>query len=67
MENRIDKCIVEDIALYAVITRSIWFRRNLVIHGGVFTHPNLLIQESVAFLQAYNTFEAKVGDQAIHC
>jgi hypothetical protein len=50
--NWIDKCTVEDLALYAVIIRSIWLRRNIVIliHGGVFTHPNLLTQESAAFL-----------------
>jgi hypothetical protein len=29
-------------------------------------HPNLFIQESDAFLQAYNTVEAKVGGHAIH-
>jgi hypothetical protein len=61
-----DKCTVKDIALCAVITRSIWFRRNTVIRGGVFTHPNRLIQESATFLQAYNIEEAKVGDHAIH-
>jgi hypothetical protein len=45
-----------------------WLRRNIVIHGDVFTfsHPNLLIQESAAFLQAYNTVEAHVGGHAIH-
>jgi hypothetical protein len=26
------------------------------------THPNLLIQESAAFIQAYNTIEENVGD-----
>jgi hypothetical protein len=61
-----DKCTVEDIALYAMITLSIWFRRNTVIHGGVFTHPSRLIQESTTFLHAYNIVEAKVGDHAIH-
>jgi hypothetical protein len=27
-----------------------WFRRNTVVHGGEFTHPNRIIQEAEVFL-----------------
>jgi hypothetical protein len=58
--------MVKEISLYVVITRSIWFKRNTVIHGGIFTHPNLHIQESDAFLEALNIVKKKIGEYLIH-
>ena len=31
--------------LMMVVTCKIWFRRNNVLHGGEFTHPNQVFQE----------------------
>jgi hypothetical protein len=39
-------CDDEAISLFAVIARRIWFRRNEVIHGGLFFHPNVLVQRA---------------------
>jgi len=41
-----DYCKWEDLALWAVIARTIWFRRNSVVHNGSFTHPNLVYMEA---------------------
>ena len=32
----------EDLNLFALTSRGIWQRRNSVVHGGVFTHPNIV-------------------------
>ena len=32
--------------LFAGIARRIWFRRNEVIHGGLFSHPNVLVHRA---------------------
>ena len=37
-------CDNEAIGLFSAIARRIWFRRNEVIHGGLFSHPNVLVQ-----------------------
>jgi hypothetical protein len=31
-----------DLFLFVVTTREIWQRRNVVLHGGVFTHPSMV-------------------------
>ena len=44
-----DRCTQEEIEFHAVTTRKIWFRRNTVVHGGEFLHPNILINEAEIF------------------
>jgi hypothetical protein len=47
-------CDKEILALWAVIARRIWLRRNSVVHNGSFIHPNMVYRE--AFL-AYEEFK----------
>jgi hypothetical protein len=42
----IQGCDDEAISLFVGIARRIWFRRNEVIHGGLFSHPNVLVQRA---------------------
>lgn len=63
MEGMMERCTIEELELHAVIARKIWLRRNTVVYGGVFSHPNVLIQEAVSSLNEYreaNTMEAMV-------
>ena len=39
--------IEEDIKVFAGLTRLLWLKRNELIHEGVFTHPNKLVQRGV--------------------
>ena len=36
-------CSVEEMAQFVGLARRIWLRRNVVTHGGSFTHPNRLV------------------------
>jgi hypothetical protein len=53
-------CDEDEIKLFVGLARKIWFRRNEVLHGGSFTHPNVLVQRAMSsvaeFLHA-NTLE----------
>jgi hypothetical protein len=40
-------CDWEDLALWVVMARRIWFRRNSVVHNGSFTHPNMVYREAL--------------------
>lgn len=46
-EKVFQKCEEEDIKLFVGLARKLWFRRNEVVHGGLFTHPNDLVQSSI--------------------
>ncbi|XP_059454954.1 uncharacterized protein LOC132185160 [Corylus avellana] len=36
----------EDIKLFAGLSRQLWLRRNMLLHEGVFIHPNTLVQRA---------------------
>lgn len=45
---------LDELGLFEVITRNLWWRRNQLVHDGVFTHPNQLViiaNQSYDFLQ----------------
>lgn len=54
-----DRCTTEEVELNAEIARRIQFRRNTVVHGGEFIHPNILIHAASAIISAYRTAMAK--------
>jgi ribonuclease HI len=61
LENMIERGTIEDLEFHAVIARKIWFRRNTVVHGGEFSHPNVLLQEAVSSFTDYKNINAKDG------
>lgn len=44
VEGVFSKCGQEEMALFAGLARRIWLRRNNVLHGGSFSHPNVIMQ-----------------------
>jgi hypothetical protein len=38
-EYMLHRCSRDELDLFAIIARSIWKRRNVVVHGGVFQRP----------------------------
>jgi hypothetical protein len=61
MEDLIDKCKEGELEFFATLARSIWFRRNKVIHGGEFTPPNILIQEAVKAIMISPLLTQRMG------
>jgi hypothetical protein len=52
-EALMGKCEMEELELFATIARQIWFKRNTVIHGGVFTHPNQVASNARRSLEEF--------------
>jgi hypothetical protein len=46
-------CDQEDLAMWAVISRRIWFRRNSVVYNGSFTHPDMVYREALLVHEEY--------------
>jgi hypothetical protein len=53
MELFFGLCTPEEVDINAEIARRIWFRRNTVVHGGDFLHPNELIILASNFIRDY--------------
>lgn len=47
VEGILKSCEEEEIKLFVGLARKVWFRRNEVVHGGSFTHPNVLVQQAM--------------------
>ncbi|XP_059436134.1 uncharacterized protein LOC132169065 [Corylus avellana] len=45
-EMLLDMCEITDVELFTVVAQKIWFCRNAVVHGEVFSHPNQVISEA---------------------
>jgi hypothetical protein len=46
MEELFKMCDEEELRIFVRIAKRIWFQRNEVIHGGPFTHPDVLVQQA---------------------
>jgi tagatose-1,6-bisphosphate aldolase non-catalytic subunit AgaZ/GatZ len=53
------KCSPKEFEFFVILARKIWFQRNSVVHGGVFTGPNELIQEAYASIDDFRKVNAK--------
>lgn len=54
-------CDQTEFAQFAGIARRIWLRRNEMVHGGGFLHPNIIVQQAT---QAVDSFHL-VQDEAV--
>ncbi|XP_059441827.1 uncharacterized protein LOC132174149 [Corylus avellana] len=52
--NLLERCDRTEMELFAVTTRRIWLRRNAVVHGDSFLHPNQLLREAQCALDEYH-------------
>jgi hypothetical protein len=43
----------EALNTFMVTTRQIWLRRNEVVHGGIFTHPNIIVSKVRAAMEEF--------------
>jgi hypothetical protein len=51
-------CDEEELHLFVGIARQVWLRRNEFVHGGLFTHPTVLVQQTT---DAVSNFSAANG------
>jgi ribonuclease HI len=54
----VKRCDQTEVELFAVIARKIWLRRNQVVHGGSFSHPNQVLREAVSILEDFRLSNA---------
>jgi len=65
MENFIECCScfeVEQMAIFAVLARRIWFRRNAMLFEGKNEHPNQIYREVV--IAATDFVDSNSGEEA---
>jgi ribonuclease HI len=63
VEEMFNKCDREEFGFFVRIARQIWFRRNSVVHGEDFLHPNLLVKGTMESSEEYK--QANLGDSAL--
>jgi tryptophan synthase beta subunit len=51
VEGLFKKCDQEELLKFAGLARRIWLRRNDVIHGGKFSYPNTMWQQTLSSIQ----------------
>lgn len=56
-EELMGRCDLQDLELVLVMARIIWFRRNGVVHGGEFTHPQQVFREASASIEEFQRVE----------
>jgi hypothetical protein len=53
----------ENLLIFAVTAKEIWQRRNLVLHGGVVTHPNIVANLAMEALRQFQHANSKDPSQ----
>ena len=53
VEGLFIKCDQEELLKFAGLVRRIWLRRNDVLHGGKFSHPNTIWQQTLNSIQEF--------------
>jgi hypothetical protein len=47
------KCNLQEIKQFVGMARRLWLRRNDVLHGGHFIHPNVLVQQAHTAIEEF--------------
>jgi hypothetical protein len=56
------RCDKNDVELFAVVARKIWFKRNGVVHGESFIHPTQLLKEAEIALGEFQRCSSLGGE-----
>ena len=46
MDSMVELLQEEELELFVLTTKGIWKRRNDVVHGELFTHPNVVLKKA---------------------
>jgi hypothetical protein len=63
VEFCLDQLNTEDMGLMVVLSRGIWLRRNKLIFESIFTHPQVVFNEAVAFIEEYRRYNRCEDEQ----
>ena len=55
MDTVISRCSREETNLVAITAKKIWARRNDVLHGGAFIHPNRIVSDAETILHTFHS------------
>lgn len=56
-----DQCNMEELEICAMVARSLWTRRNALVHGESFVHPNKFVSGAEDSLQQYKKAQLSGG------
>ncbi|XP_059431505.1 uncharacterized protein LOC132165008 [Corylus avellana] len=59
-----ESCSQEVLCQFVGLARRIWLRRNELVHGGLFSHPKLLMEKTELAIQEFNLAQAR-GEQSM--
>jgi hypothetical protein len=60
-EGMMSRCDAREFQLFVGIARRLWLRRNEVIHGGVFSHPNTVFKQAEEGLEAFQRQQRNIA------
>ncbi|XP_059436307.1 uncharacterized protein LOC132169261 [Corylus avellana] len=60
------RCEKREVELFSVTARKIWMRRNRVVHGGLFQHPNQVLKEAEVGLEDFRRLNVPTSHQEDH-
>jgi hypothetical protein len=49
-----ERCVPDELDLWAITARCIWFRRNKFVHGEDFLHPSQVCREAFTLIIDFN-------------
>jgi hypothetical protein len=52
-EELVERCDLSKLTTFVVTARMLWLRRNAVIHGEMFTHPNQIIRQVESTIEEF--------------
>jgi hypothetical protein len=62
VEGLFNKCNQEEMVQFACLASQIWLQRNDVIHGGILSHPNTILQNTIRSVQEFTLAQTR-GEQ----
>jgi hypothetical protein len=62
VEYLFDRCTQEELRQFACLARRIWMRRNDYIHGGIFLHPKIIVEQTNSSMQDFSAAQER-GEQ----
>jgi hypothetical protein len=64
VEGLFNRCTQEEMVLFTGVASQIWRRRNDVIHGGTFSHPNIIMQNTIKAVQEFSLAQTRTEQRA---
>jgi hypothetical protein len=62
-QTLMERCTKDELAISVLVAKKIWARRNRVIHGGDFQHPNHLVCEAMEMWKLHHFSLPKAGGE----